>query len=73
MSEIAPGSLKVKSFPAAPEAQADEATASIIEVLQEHLALAREGKLRSIAVCPSQPTAVPSGHNGPVRTVTLPP
>jgi hypothetical protein len=50
MSEIAPGSPKVVSFPKAPEAQADEATASIIEVLQEHLALAREGKLRSIAV-----------------------
>jgi hypothetical protein len=50
MSEIAPGSLKVKSFPKAPEAQADDATAVIIEVLQEHLALAREGKLRSVAV-----------------------
>jgi hypothetical protein len=50
MSEIAPGGLKVVSFPAAPEAQAHEATASIIEVLQEHLALARDGKLRSIAV-----------------------
>ena len=44
MNEIAPGSPKVVSFPAAPEAPADEATASLIEVLQEHLALAREGK-----------------------------
>jgi hypothetical protein len=50
MSEIAPVGLKVVSFPAAPEAQADKATASIIEVLQEHLALAREGRLRSVAV-----------------------
>ena len=50
MSEIAPGGPKVVSFPKALEAQADEATASINEVLQEHLALAREGKLRSIAV-----------------------
>jgi hypothetical protein len=50
MSEIAPGSLKVVPFPGSLEAQADEATASIIEVLQEHLALAREGKLRSVAV-----------------------
>ncbi len=29
---------------------ADESVASIIDLLQEHLALAREGKLRSIAV-----------------------
>ena len=50
MSEIAPGSPKVVSFPKTPEAQADEAIASLIEVLQEHLALAREGKLRSVAV-----------------------
>jgi hypothetical protein len=50
MNEIAPGSPKVVPFPKAPEARADAATASLIEVLQEHLALAREGKLRSIAV-----------------------
>jgi chromosome condensin MukBEF MukE localization factor len=50
MNEIAPGSLKVVPFPKFPEALADEATASIVEVLQEHLALAREGKLRSVAV-----------------------
>jgi hypothetical protein len=50
MNEFAPGSPKVVPFPAAPEAQAHEATASIIEVLQEHLALARGGKLRSVAV-----------------------
>jgi hypothetical protein len=31
-------------------APADENVASIIEVLQEHLRLAREGKLRSVAV-----------------------
>jgi hypothetical protein len=50
MNEIAPGSLKVVPFPKAPEAQADEATASLIAVLQEHLALARAGMLRSVAV-----------------------
>jgi hypothetical protein len=37
-------------FPRAAEAPADERVASVIEVLQEHLDLAREGKLRSVAV-----------------------
>jgi hypothetical protein len=37
-------------FPRAAEASADERVTSIIEVLQEHLTLAREGKLRSVAV-----------------------
>jgi hypothetical protein len=32
------------------DAPADKSIASIIDILQEHLALAREGKLRSIAV-----------------------
>jgi hypothetical protein len=32
------------------DAPADEAVASVIEVLREHLRLAREGKLRSVAV-----------------------
>jgi hypothetical protein len=50
MNEIAPGGPKVVPFPAPPEAPADEVTTSLIEVLQEHLALAREGKLRSFAV-----------------------
>jgi hypothetical protein len=36
--------------PVAADAPADKAIASIIDILQEHLALAREGKLRSIAV-----------------------
>ncbi len=41
----------VVPFPAAaPEAVADENVASIIEVLQDQLRLAREGKLRSVAV-----------------------
>ena len=41
----------VVPFPAAAtEAVADENVASIIEVLQDQLKLAREGKLRSIAV-----------------------
>jgi hypothetical protein len=37
-------------FPRPAEAPADQRIASIIEVLQEHLALAREGRLRSVAV-----------------------
>jgi hypothetical protein len=32
------------------DAPADEGVASVIEVLQDHLKLAREGKLRSVAV-----------------------
>jgi chromosome condensin MukBEF MukE localization factor len=50
VSEIAPRNPKVVAFHNSPEARADEATASLIEVLQEHLTLAREGKLRSVAV-----------------------
>ena len=42
---------KVHAFPQpVADAPADESVASIIDVLQDHLALAREGKLRSIAV-----------------------
>ena len=37
-------------FPRPAEAPADERVASVIEVLQEHLTLAREGRLRSVAV-----------------------
>jgi len=38
-------------FPrAVADAPADEGVASIISLLQEHLALAREGRLRSVAV-----------------------
>jgi hypothetical protein len=40
----------VSSFPRATEAPADKNVASIIDVLQEHLKLAREGKLRSVAI-----------------------
>jgi hypothetical protein len=41
----------VRAFPnAVSDAPADEDVASIIKVLQEQLALAREGKLRSVAV-----------------------
>ncbi|GJE60853.1 hypothetical protein [Methylobacterium trifolii] len=41
----------VVTFPARPApAVADENIASVIEVLQDQLALAREGKLRSVAV-----------------------
>jgi hypothetical protein len=51
MGESAAGSSKVYAFPRpVADAPADESVASIIDVLQDHLALAREGKLRSIAV-----------------------
>ena len=51
MAESAAGSSKVYPFPRpVADAPADESVASIIDVLQDHLALAREGKLRSIAV-----------------------
>ena len=44
-------SRKIATFPrAVGDAPADERAASIIDVLQEQLALAREGRLRSIAV-----------------------
>ncbi len=36
--------------PRAVSAAADEATASVIAVLQDQLALAREGKVRSVAI-----------------------
>ena len=51
MSERAAGPSKVHAFPrAVSDAPADESVASIIDVLQEHLKLAREGKLRSVAI-----------------------
>jgi len=40
----------IEAFPRAVETHADEGVASVIGVLQEQLALAREGKLRSVAV-----------------------
>jgi hypothetical protein len=44
-------SNNVRAFPnVVPDAPADEDVASIIDVLQQQLALAREGKLRSVAV-----------------------
>jgi hypothetical protein len=49
MSETMAAVVHVVS-PRAAEAPADERVASVIEVLQEHLGLAREGKLRSVAV-----------------------
>jgi hypothetical protein len=49
MSETMAGVVHVV-FPRAAEAPANERVASVIEVLQEHLALAREGRLRSVAV-----------------------
>ena len=49
--ERALNDANVVPFPAAAtEAVADENVASIIEVLQDQLKLAREGKLRSVAV-----------------------
>ena len=51
MNERAAEMSKVHAFPyAVADAPADESVASIIEVLQEHLNLAREGKLRSVAI-----------------------
>ena len=51
MSDSATGSSRVHAFPRpVADAPADEGVASIIDVLQEHLKQAREGKLRSIAV-----------------------
>ena len=42
---------EVIGFPhAVTDAVKDESVASIVDVLQEHLRLAREGKLRSVAV-----------------------
>lgn len=40
----------ISAFPQVVETHSDEGVASIINVLQEQLALAREGKLRSVAV-----------------------
>jgi hypothetical protein len=51
MSEIAAETTRIVAFPqAVAAAPVDENTASMIEVLQEQLRLAREGKLRSVAV-----------------------
>ncbi|MBY0298816.1 MAG: hypothetical protein K2X71_22730 [Methylobacterium sp.] len=51
MTEPASEQTRVLTFPqAVPAAPADEGTVSMIEVLQEQLRLAREGKLRSVAV-----------------------
>jgi hypothetical protein len=44
-------SNNVRAFPTVvPDAPPDEDVASMIDVLQQQLALAREGKLRSVAV-----------------------
>jgi hypothetical protein len=51
MGDNAVESGRVIGFPRiVRDAPADERSASVIDVLQEHLALAREGKLRSVAV-----------------------
>ncbi|RVU21076.1 hypothetical protein [Methylobacterium oryzihabitans] len=51
MTESATDQDRVLAFPrAVPVTPADENTASMIDVLQEQLRLAREGKLRSVAV-----------------------
>lgn len=50
MNEIAPDAWNVASFPKACETHPDESVASMINLLQEHLRMAREGELRSIAV-----------------------
>ena len=51
MAKRATSQGNVLGFPqAVADAPADQNVASMIDLLQEHLALAREGKLRSIAV-----------------------
>jgi hypothetical protein len=51
MTETATDLPRVVNFPQpVSSAPADENTASMIEVLQEQLRLARDGKLRSVAV-----------------------
>jgi hypothetical protein len=50
MGELAADNPTIAAFPRAADAQADESVASIIEVLQDHLRLARDGRLRSIAI-----------------------
>ena len=51
MSKRGSSQTNVAPFPrAVPDAPADEGVASMIDLLQEHLRLARAGKLRSIAV-----------------------
>ncbi|MGY2049882.1 hypothetical protein [Methylobacterium sp. JK268] len=51
MTDLAPEQTRILSFPQAVAcAPADENTASMIDVLQEQLRLAREGKLRSVAI-----------------------
>ena len=50
MADSLPERENVTTFPRLSEAPPDENVSSIIDVLQEHLRLAREGKLRSVAV-----------------------
>ena len=51
MSKLGRQSNNVRAFPnIVSDAPPDEDIASIIDVLQQQLALAREGKLRSVAV-----------------------
>jgi hypothetical protein len=51
MGKRAPRQTNVAPFPrAVSDAPADEGVASMIDLLQEHLRLARAGKLRSVAV-----------------------
>jgi hypothetical protein len=41
---------RVMPFPRAAEAPADPSVRSIVDLLQEHLEMAREGRLRSLAI-----------------------
>ncbi len=50
MTESVAKKSGVIAFPRAADAPVDASVASLIAVLQEHLALAREGRLRSLAV-----------------------
>jgi hypothetical protein len=42
--------MRVVALPRAAEAPVDPGVRSIVDLLQEHLSLAREGKLRSVAI-----------------------
>jgi hypothetical protein len=54
------------------DAPADENTATMIEMLQEHLKLVREGKMRSLALCRSLRMGRRLARSGPARTATAP-
>jgi hypothetical protein len=54
------------------DAPADENMAQMIEMLQEHLKLVREGKLRSMAIVSVSGDGARSAHSGRARMATAP-